>query len=263
MSVVAKHGGSLRRHTGRRPAMLAAMALILLLAPAALLRAAPLVADLSNHLIAITTDFTGTEVMLFGAVDGPGDIVVVVRGPVNDVAVWRKERIAGIWVNRRSIEFVSVPSFYAVASTRPLEQVLDEATRQRHTIGIDTLHFAAAPNSNPNELDAFREALERIKMQHLLYWPDPIQVNFLGDTLFRTDIWFPSNVPIGSYVVEVLLVRDGAVVSAQTTPLVISKIGIGADIFEWAHRQSLLYGLATVAMALLAGWTAHLVFRRI
>ncbi|MDZ4734882.1 MAG: TIGR02186 family protein [Rhodospirillaceae bacterium] len=250
------------RGDGRR-VFVAAILLVLLLVPTPMLRAAPLVADLSNHLIAITTDFTGTDVLLFGAVDGPGDVVVVVRGPVTDVAVRRKGRIAGVWVNRDSVEFVSVPSFYAVASTRPLDEVMDEATRRRHTIGLDTLQFALMPGSDVDETDEFRAALERIKMRQLLYWPNPIEVNFLGDTLFRTDIWFPSNVPIGSYVIEVLLVRDGAVVSAQTTPLVISKIGIGADVFEWAHRQSLLYGLATVAMALLAGWIAHLVFRRI
>ena len=247
----------------RRRIVLAAAIATLLLAPAAVPRAAPLVADLSNHLIAITTDFTGTEVLLFGAVDGPGDVVVVVRGPVNDIAVRRKERIAGIWVNRDNLEFLSVPSFYAVASTRPLGDILDDATRRRHAIGLDTLQFTVMPDGDADDPRAFREALERIKTEQLLFWPDPIEVNFLGDTLFRTDIWFPSNVPIGSYVVEVLLVREGEVVSAQTTPLVISKIGIGADIFEYAHRRSFLYGLATVAMALLAGWIAHLVFRRI
>ncbi|MEX0808435.1 MAG: TIGR02186 family protein [Dongiaceae bacterium] len=260
MSAIAP-GNERRRSIGRMA--FAAGLLVLLLVPASLLRAAPLVADLSNHLIAITTDFTGTDVLLFGAVDGPGDVIVVVRGPVTDIAVRRKERIAGVWVNRDSVEFISVPSFYAVASTRPLDEVIDEATRRRHAIGLDTLQFAVAPDSDADDPAAFRSALERIKMRQLLYWPNPIEVNFLGDTLFRTDIWFPSNVPIGSYVIEVLLVRDGAVVSAQTTPLVISKIGIGADIFEWAHRQSFLYGLATVAMALVAGWTAHLVFRRI
>lgn len=224
--------------------------------------ASPLVADLSNHLIAITTDFTGTDVLLFGAVDGPGDVVVVVRGPVTDVTVRRKERIAGIWVNRSSVEFDSVPSFYAVASTKPLDDLLDAATRQRHSIGLNTLRLVAS-DSDREEAQQFLGALQRIKISQQLYRPDIINVNFLGDTLFRADIQFPSNVPIGSYVVEVLLVRDGKVASAQTTPLVISKIGIGADIFEFAHRNAFFYGVASILIALCAGWIAHLVFRRI
>jgi len=240
-----------------------AAAVLLLGAPAPEVSgSSPLVADLSDHLIAITTDFTGTDVLLFGAVDGPGDVVVVVRGPVSDVAVRRKERIAGIWVNRRSVEFDSVPSFYAVASTRPIDELLEPAVRQRHTIGLDTMRLAA-PESDRADMPEFREALRRIKIAQQLYVPDRIDVNFLGDTLFRADISFPSNVPIGSYIVEVLLIRDGDVVSAQTTPLVISKIGIGADIFEFAHRHSFFYGIASILMALTMGWVAHLVFRRI
>jgi uncharacterized protein (TIGR02186 family) len=241
---------------------------MLLAAPLALLPAphvdgaAPLVADLSNHLIAITTDFTGTDVLLFGAVDGPGDIVVVVRGPVVDMTVRRKERLAGIWVNRTSVDFRSVPSFYAVASTRPVDELLDPATRARHSIGLDTLRLDA-PGAERDLLPVFREALQRIKISQALFRPDVIDVAFLGDTLFRADITFPSIVPIGSYVVEVLLIRDGAIAGAQTTPLVISKIGIGADIFEFAHRHAFFYGMASILLALLAGWIAHLVFRRI
>ncbi len=246
-----------------RLAIAALLALLLVSAPAPQLESAtPLVADLSDHLIAITTDFTGTDVLLFGAVDGPGDVVVVVRGPVNDATVRRKQRIAGIWVNQQSVEFRAVPSFYAIASTRPLDEILDLPTRMRHSIGIDTLRLSA-PEADRDLLPEFRAALERIKTAEQLYQPDVIDVTFLGDTLFRADFQFPSNVPTGSYVVEVLLVRDGEVASAQTTPLVISKSGIGADIFQFAHVHAFFYGLASVCIALSAGWIAHLVFRRI
>ena len=44
-------------------------------------RAEGLVADLTSHLIAITTGFTGASVVLFGATDGPGNVIVAVRGP--------------------------------------------------------------------------------------------------------------------------------------------------------------------------------------
>ena len=240
-----------------------ALALLFVAAPAPRLESAtPLVADLSDHLIAITTDFTGTDVLLFGAVDGPGDVVVVVRGPVNDATVRRKERVAGIWVNRESVEFRAVPSFYAIASTRPLDDILDLPTRMHHSIGLDTLRLSA-PDAERSLLPEFRAALERIKTAEHLYQPDVIDVTFLGDTLFRADFQFPSNVPTGSYVVEVLLIREGEVASAQTTPLVISKSGIGADLYQFAHVHSFFYGVATIVIALAAGWIAHLVFRRI
>ncbi len=229
-----------------------------LLAPGAAAGEA-LVADLSDHLVAITAGFTGTDVVLFGSVDGPGDIIIVIRGPVGDVVVRRKERVAGLWVNRAQVRFSEVPSFYALASSRLLDDTIAESVLAPHQIGYDRLVLAATPEGP--EAEPFRKALIRNK-QALGHFADEVgQVSFLGGQLFRANLRFPANVPTGSYLIEVLLVREGAVVSAQTTPLVIGKIGVGADIFEFAHRNSALYGAIAILVALLAGWIAHLAFR--
>lgn len=224
--------------------------------------AEPLIADLSNHLIAITTGFSGTDVLMFGATDGPGDIVVTVRGPATDVAVRRKARVFGVWINHDTLEFGSVPAYYAIASNRPVEDFLDPVLQARQRIGLDNL-MLALPEADPAEVETFRRALIRTKQQQALFAASVGKVSFLGNQLFRTELHFPSNVPVGSYLVEVLLVRNGAVVSAQTTPLVISKIGVGAEIFRFAHVHSFGYGLGAIAAALLLGWIAYLGFRRL
>ncbi len=222
-----------------------------------------LVADLSDHLIAITTAFTGTEVVLFGAIDDGGDVVVVVRGPQRVQAVRRMERIAGIWVNRESMVFVDVPSFYVVAANRPVEQFARPPVLERLGIGLDHLRLQpAAAGAAPAEVAEFRAALIRSQQREGLYGSGYGQVAFLGQRLFRTNVHFPANVPTGYYTVNVMLFRDGEVVSAQTTPLVVSKIGLGADIFAFAQQQSAAYGLLAIAMAVSAGWLASAVFRR-
>lgn len=225
--------------------------------------AEPLVADLSNHLIAITTGFTGAQVLLFGATDGPGDVVVVVRGPTGRAIVRRKDRIFGIWINSAAIDFDEVPNFYAVASSRPIDQLLTPDTVQKYNIGFSNLDIK--PESDPNAPSTVEmlKALNRIKTAEQLYQAQAGKVTFLGDKLFRVDFHFPANVPTGSYLVEVLLIRDGQIASAQTTPLVVSKTGIGADIFEFAHRYAAAYGIICIVIALLAGWAAHLAFRRV
>lgn len=240
----------------------AAALLVLLLGPGCRAEAEPLIADLSNHLIAITTGFSGTDVLMFGATDGPGDILVTVRGPATDIAVRRKARVFGVWVNRDTLEFGSVPAYYGIASNRPVEEFLDPAMQARQRIGLDHLAMTqpAAPSA---EVGIFQRALIRIKQNQALFANKVGKVSFLGNQLFRTELHFPSNVPIGSYLVEVLLIRDGAVVSAQTTPLVISKIGVGAEIFRFAHTQSLGYGVGAVLGALLLGWAGYLIFRRL
>ena len=241
----------------------AALALGLFCLGAALLwssavTAQALVADLSSHLVAITTGFTGTEVVLFGAVDGPGEVAVVVLGPKARVTVRRKEPVAGIWMNRRSVVFEQVPGFYALATSRPLDGLAAEPVLARHGIGLDRLALAPAAGTGlePAELAPFREALVRGRLEAGLYAGGDGQVVFLGKRLFRTNLFFPADVVTGAYSVSVFLIRDGDVASAQITPLSVSKTGVSAEISEFAQRRPVWYGLAAVFGAIAIGWGA-------
>ncbi len=238
-----------------------ALALFLLLGATGA-RAQALVADLSSHLIAITTGFSGTELLLFGATEGEGDVVVVVRGPEGETTVRRKARVAGIWINRDDLRFSGVPAFYRVAASRPLADFVPNALRQRHQIGTEFLRIQPQRELNSEETAAFRAGMLRNKEALKLYDSDVGRVSFLGNRLFRTRILFPANVPTGNYTVEVLLVRGGQVVAAQTTPMFVSKVGVGADIYDFAHDYAALYGLIAILFAVAAGWGAGVVFRK-
>ncbi len=244
----------------RRVAFILALVSGVFAAPAAP-RAEPLVADLTSHLIGITGGFTGTSVVLFGATDGPGDIVVVVRGPERDIVVRRKRRVAGIWVNSKEEEFGDVPSFYSIASSRALDTVATPAVLAFQQLGLDNLRLSPKRGPMREEDVPFREALIRSQQRENLYGAGVGKVDFLGDRLFRTKLDFPSNVPIGTYLVDVFLVRNKAVVAGQTTPLVISKIGVDADIYDLADRQAAIYGVVAVITAMMAGWLGSIPFR--
>ncbi|HJY49808.1 MAG TPA: TIGR02186 family protein [Stellaceae bacterium] len=224
-------------------------------------RAEALVADLTSHLIAITTGFTGASVVLFGATDGPGDVIVAVRGPEREMTVRRKSRVAGIWVNTQQVTFVNLPSFYAVAASRPIADILSPAAAAFYRLGIANLKLAASTPAPSVVVDAFRTALERTQQEAGLYVERMGKVDFLGERLFRTTITFPSNVPTGTYLVEVFLVRDRDIVSGQTTPLVVSRVGVDAAVFEFSTRQPGFYGAIAVLTAVVAGWLASLPFR--
>jgi uncharacterized protein (TIGR02186 family) len=224
-------------------------------------RAQGLVADLTSHLIAISTGFTGASVVLFGATDSPGDVVVAVRGPERELTVRRKSRIAGIWVNTREVTFVNVPSFYALAASRPIEDIVSPATAAFYRLGVANLRPQTARPRPPEVVGAFAPALVRTQQRAGLFPSSVGKIDFLGERLFRTTISFPSNVPTGNYLVEVFLVRDKDVVSGQTTPLVVSKVGIDASVFEYATRQPGFYGAIAVLTAIVAGWFASLPFR--
>ncbi len=223
----------------------------------------PLVADLSEHQIQITTGFTGTDVLLFGTVASNSDVVVVVRGPAEDTTVWRKGRYAGIWVNDQRVVFDSVPSFYAVRSSAELGQIASDTVRARHSMGANYLRLRAKESSmSPAELETFRAGLIRNKRRQGLFTPEGEGISFLGGELFRTRLFFPANVPTGFYDIEVFMMREGRVEHAQTTPLIVSKAGLGADVFYFAHEYSALYGILAILLAAAAGALAAFVFRK-
>jgi uncharacterized protein (TIGR02186 family) len=224
--------------------------------------AEPVVADISNHLIAITTGFTGTDMLVFGATDGEGDVVAIVRGPEREEIVRRKERMAGIWIHGESHRFRRVPSFYAVAASKPLAETAPQTVLARHQIGLDNLRLESAEREDDPSRREFAQALIKLKQDEGLFPTKVEQVQFLGNQLFRARIAFPSNVPVGTYTVEVFLLRNGEVAGAQTAPLVISKIGLGADIYLFAHRDAPIYGAIAILMALVAGSSAAFLFRK-
>ncbi|MBM3537667.1 MAG: hypothetical protein FJX55_07505 [Alphaproteobacteria bacterium] len=244
---------------GRLLALLGLVATMLGSAPA---RAQPLVFDLSSHLIAITTGFSGTELLLFGATEGEGDVIVTLRGPETTTVVRRKSRVAGIWINTERMAFAGVPAFYRVAASRPLDQIAPPALRARHQVGLENLRMSPPADAPTGEIPAFRAGLLRNQEARGLYASEPGRVSFLGPRLFRTRVVLPANVPPGAYTAEVLLVRNGQVIAAQATPMLVSKIGLGADVYDFAHRHAALYGILAILLAVLSGWGASVAFRK-
>ncbi len=236
--------------------------LLFTLFAAAPARAETLIADLSEHMVSITTGFTGTELLLFGSTDAKGSIVVVVKGPREEVIVRKKEQIGGIWVNRNDITFKGVPSFYHVAMTNPEILSLPLYARLRHEIGAANVKFDTIEDLPPRRVSPFRLALIRNKQKAGLYSTEPTTVQRRGGQLFRTSVFFPVNVPTGTYTIETLLINDGEVKSATTTPLFISKAGVGAKIYRFAHEHSALYGIFAIIIAAIAGLGANWLFRK-
>ena len=223
----------------------------------------PLVADLSEDLIAITTGFTGTEVLLFGATEGTGDIIVVVRAPESRVVVRRKARVGGVWINADNLTFEKVPGFYHVAASRPLSDLLPEGVLQREQIGAENLSVKPLTSASEDEIAAFAAALIRNKQQVGLFSTELGEIKFLGNRLFRTQVQFPSSVPTGEYTATIYLVAGGAIIDRTDTPLQVRKSGFEANVFEFANQHPSLYGVIAIFIALAAGWFAGIVFRNV
>lgn len=223
---------------------------------------ATLVSDISSHRIGITSSYTGTELLLFGALgEGGGDVVIVVRGPDQDLTVRRKGRVGGVWLNTDAVSFRGVPGFYAIAANRPLSEIAGERILRRNGIGMASLRFAGE-TSTPDTPDVFADAIRRRRQANGLYRSDEGAVTVIYDRLFRATIPFPANVPVGNYSAQIYLFQDGQVVVGETKPIIIDKSGIERAIFIFSRRQPALYGIFAVIVACLAGWGAAQFFRK-
>jgi uncharacterized protein (TIGR02186 family) len=246
------------------------MCLLLTLSARVPARADDLVSGLSTDLIQITSNFTGADIVLFGAIEpseeaGPAkdqDLVIVIRGPQLDMTVRRKARVLGIWVNREQAELTGLPGYYFLSSTRPLDDIASLATLQRFRLGTANLDSGVRGSLKPDEAAAFRAAAIRDRKREHLYWESPTGIEFLSRTLFRARIPVPAAVPPGEYRAEVYLFQDGTVVSAQSSPLFIDKSGFERQVYNYAYQASFAYGFAAVLMAVAFGWTGFVLFRQ-
>ncbi len=232
-----------------------------------------LIVSVSNHRITVTPNYSGEELVLFGSIERDArsraladyDIVVTVSGPRADMVTRRKERKLGIWVNVDSRQFIQVPTYLAVFSNRPVDEIAPPDVRRRQQLGLADvlLPQRIGPDvANVVASDPFRSAFVRLRTEHGLYREQPRAVTFLTPTLFRTGIPLPAEVAIGAYDVDIKLFAGGALVARTETAFEIVKVGFEQFVANAARHHGLLYGLATAMMALMTGWFASVVFRR-
>lgn len=221
--------------------------------------------DLSKPDVRLDVSFEGSDLLLFGAKDLAGDVIVVVRGPAKDTSVRFKERIAGIWVSTDEVIFADAPSFYALASSRPLADLLPASVLQAEKIGTE--HLDLQVTAKPDGADAarvqsFYDGLVRNMVRKNLYTDSAHQIGLIGKQLFRTDLWFPANVAVGDYSIDTYMIVDGHIETKKTTHLQVHKVGLEAQIYDFAHQHALIYGLLAIVIAVVSGWSANAVFKK-
>ena len=245
--------------------------LALAAAPLLMAQAKPLlVPDISARSIEIRYSFTGADLLLFGAIVYPGgrtprnppDVAVVLKGPVQPIIVREKEKIAGIWMNADSNRFRSAPGFYAVASSKPLDQLVDERTAAVYELGLENLQLSTGGGGLPEKERRFEAGLLDLREREGLYVEDPDGVEITEGVLYRAHISIPSQVPVGTYTAETFLIDGGKVIAAATRDIHVGKSGFERFVADAARRDEFLYGLAAVILPLLLGWAAAELFRR-
>lgn len=245
--------------------------LLLLSLPFLLGQAQPrLVPDVSQRDIEIRYSFSGAELLLFGAILYPGgrtpdeavDIAVVLKGPPERIVVREKQKVAGIWINVERVRFRSAPSFYAVASSRPIRELIDERSAAIYELGLHSLPLSPGGGSTTEVMRRFEQGLIDLRKRQSVYAEYPGGVEISENVLYRARIMIPAQVPVGTYTAETFLIRDGRIVAGAAREINIEKLGFERFVAEAAENWSLTYGIVAVILSLLLGWGASALFNR-
>ncbi len=231
-------------------------------------------ADVSMRSIAVTSGYAGAEIVVFGTIEnsrqpsaesGFYDVAIVVEGVTERQDLRQKQRVGGLWVNRQAFAFASVPSYYALASTRPVEEFTEAGVRDALGLGFDHIAMtpAVAKSAQPSsvELAEFRQAIARLKSNQSLYLRDDYGVVFSGRSLFRAAVRLPATIPVGMLTARVYLFQNGIQLSQYQSRVTLTREGLERWLHDFAFDKPLLYGLFVVALAVAAGLTASAVFR--
>jgi uncharacterized protein (TIGR02186 family) len=231
-----------------------------------------LVTSLSASRVLITSNYTGTSIALFGAIERdsqtvsratPYDIVVTVRGPRQYIVVREKEPLGPLWLNREQQKFPGAPSYLSVLTSRPVAEITSDQLRMRQKVGLQSIiHAVDFTNDRSGADRPFRDALFRLKSREGLYLEEERGVSFLTPTIFRAGIPLPATAPPGDYDVEVTLLADTVILSRTVTHFEMVKTGFEQQVGLAARDWSWIYGAMTAIMALFFGWTASVIFRR-
>lgn len=227
--------------------------------------------DLSRDDVPITATFTGSEILVFGAIERSRffdpdrdllpDLIIAISGPDAPVIVRRKARVSGIWANADSVLIAAAPAYYAVSSNGPIEGILSPFALKAARISLEEAVYIAGTPFSAVDPEAFRQALIRIRMEEGLYKTNPTGVDLQGASLFSARFALPPNLVEGTYSVRVLLAHKGRVIDEQTSEIEVHKGLLGEFVYRSSRDMPLLFGLAAVLMALFAGWSASAIFR--
>ena len=244
-------------------------AIALLLVMALPLQAEQIVAGLSQTEVSINANFAGSEIIVYGAVkrDAPApkkprlEVIVTVEGPADPLIVRKKDRRFGVWMNAESVQIDLAPSFYAVATTGPLSEILTDAENLRYQITVPSEIRAVGIAQQTDNSSDFIAALLRIREDEGRYRIAEGAVELTDSTLFRADVVLPANLTEGDYRVRMYITRGGMVIDAQDQVIAVQKQGLERFVNRLSKSQPLIYGLLSLAMAVAAGWGASTAFR--
>lgn len=214
-----------------------------------------IIADVSPNRVEIHSKFTGKTILVFGAIMEKADnLIVIIHGPIKDIAVHKKIKLFGVWLNGPKSLIKAVPLFFSFSSADGTYKDLDKV-----------FHGEFTPFPHISNLTEEVAAFTDSRARNALYQFDN-KLEIINGTLFRGNISLPASIPRGQYIVEFIALNENRIIGIEAMPLFVVKTGLDARISELSHSHTWFYALVAISGTLFIGWFGFAVprvFRRL
>jgi hypothetical protein len=133
---------------------------LLLISASFTANATPIISGISTNEINIDTKFRGAKILLFGAKDDAGEIVITVRGPKRNFMVTKKHKLLGVWYNGERVKFKDTYSLYSLFSTFNAQEPIDELLKELE-LGRNNLNFPTSDKIDEDKKNEFQLEMDR------------------------------------------------------------------------------------------------------
>lgn len=215
----------------------------------------------TNH-VDITTDFAGADVKTYGVIDGPGDLIIKITGPRQDVTLSREIKWGPLWIGGREVNVAGAPSLLYLYATKPIASILPPAEQDKYQLRLEGVRILIEPQLFENAADAWRQAFFRLKEKEGRYLEDDHAIKVIRNRLVVSDIVLPGDTEIGTYEIETLLIKSGKLVGHDVSHFDVRQIGIERSVWNAAHKNPWLFGIVCTLAAMVLGFTLNAVSHR-
>ena len=213
----------------------------------------PLIVALEPAQVGISADFTGTRLKATGSMKGPGDLIVKVAGPLQEVTLSRKTKLGPFWIGGETVKMGSAPSLLFLCATAPIASILPPAEREKYALLLDGVPVRIEPQLQAHAANIWRKAFFQLKEKQGYYREDNGVIRVFENGQFVADIRLPGDVQIGTYTVETLVVRSGKVAGRTVGEFKVRLVGLEHWIWNAAHDTPWLFGILFTLAAMLLG----------
>jgi hypothetical protein len=199
------------------------------------------------NLIAIGALFNGTQLTVSGNVGIKNDVVVLVSGKQEALALKKKGKALGLlWMNLGDVHIKNVPNVYLLYSSW-----------EKLGFGFEYLKKEMEIEAPQAERDMMANEFLKLKQKHGLYAFHPGEIRFEQknetEKSFAAAVWIPPRIPFGEFQITVMEINNGHIIDTAKHELKVKEEGIPLMLSSLAFNHSLLYGLLAVFVAVVAG----------